>query len=85
MDEIIGGWRTLHDEELHYLYSSPNTIRMIKSRNIKWVGHVARMGRRRMHTGFWQENKKESDKYQDLDEGRWFILQCILEKQDGVV
>jgi hypothetical protein len=39
-DEVIGGWRKLHNEELHNLYTSPNIIRMIKSRRLKW----ARMG-----------------------------------------
>jgi hypothetical protein len=43
-DEVTGGWRQLHNEELHNLYSSPSIIRMIKSRIIKWAGHVARMG-----------------------------------------
>jgi hypothetical protein len=38
------GWRKLHNEELHNLYSSPSIIRMIKSRRIRWAGHVARMG-----------------------------------------
>jgi hypothetical protein len=42
--EVTGGWRTLHNEELHNLYSSPSIIRMIKSRRISWAGHVARMG-----------------------------------------
>ena len=37
------GRRKLHNEELHYLYSSPNIIRVIKSRRIEWAGHVARM------------------------------------------
>jgi hypothetical protein len=46
-DEIIRGWRKLHSEELHNLYSSPNIIRMIKSRRIRWAGHVARMGEKR--------------------------------------
>jgi hypothetical protein len=41
-DEIIG-WRKLHNEELHNLYSSPNIIRMIKSRRIRWAGNAARM------------------------------------------
>jgi hypothetical protein len=43
-DEIIRGWRKLHNKELHNLYSSPNIIRMIKSRRMRWAGHVARMG-----------------------------------------
>jgi hypothetical protein len=43
-DEVTGDWRKLHNEELHILYSSPNIIRQIKSRRIRWVEHVARMG-----------------------------------------
>jgi hypothetical protein len=46
--EEIGGWRKLHNEELHNLYSFPSIIRMIKSRRMRWAGHVARMGRRGM-------------------------------------
>jgi hypothetical protein len=42
--EVTGDWRKLHNEELHNLYSSPNIIRMIKSRRMRWAGHVARMG-----------------------------------------
>jgi hypothetical protein len=44
---VTGGWRKLHDEELHNLYSSPSIIRIIKSRRMRWAGHVARMGKRR--------------------------------------
>jgi hypothetical protein len=44
-DEVIGGWRKFHNEELYNLYSSLNIIRMIKSRRMRWVGHVACMGR----------------------------------------
>jgi hypothetical protein len=42
--EVTGGWRKLHDEELHNLYSRPNIIRMSESRRMRWVGHAARMG-----------------------------------------
>jgi hypothetical protein len=40
---VIGGWRKLHNEELHNLYCSPNIIRIIKSRRMRWAGHVARI------------------------------------------
>jgi hypothetical protein len=46
-DEITGKWRRLHNEELNNLYSSPNIIRLIKSRRVRWAGHVARMGKGR--------------------------------------
>jgi hypothetical protein len=44
-DEVTGGWRKLHNEELHGLYSSPSIVRVIKARRMRWAGHVARMGR----------------------------------------
>jgi hypothetical protein len=43
-DGVTEGWRKLYNEELHNLYSSPIIIRIIKSRRMKWAGHVARMG-----------------------------------------
>jgi hypothetical protein len=48
-DEVTGGWRRLHNEDLHNLYSSPNIITMIKSRRTRWAGHVARMGGEEEH------------------------------------
>jgi hypothetical protein len=43
-DEVTGEWRKLHNGELHNLYSSPDIVRQIKSRRMRWAGHVARMG-----------------------------------------
>jgi hypothetical protein len=45
-DEVMGGWRKLHNEELHNLYSSLDIIRMIKSRRMRWAGYVARVQKR---------------------------------------
>jgi hypothetical protein len=46
-DEVTGEWRKLHNEELRDLYSSPSIIRIVKSRKMRWAGHVARMGEKR--------------------------------------
>jgi hypothetical protein len=51
-DEVTVGWRKLHNEELHNLYSSPSIIRMIKSRRKRWSEHVARTWRTGMHRGY---------------------------------
>jgi len=47
MDMVTGEWRKLQNDELNVLYSSPSTVRLIKSRRMRWTGHVAPMGERR--------------------------------------
>jgi hypothetical protein len=46
-DEVTREWKKLHNEELHNLYSSPDIIRQVKSRRMRWAGHVARIGEER--------------------------------------
>jgi hypothetical protein len=60
-DEIIGGWRKLHNEELHNLYSSPNMMRLIKSRKMGWAGHVACMGEKLNAYRILVGSQKEKD------------------------
>jgi len=61
---VAGGWRILHKEELHNLYNSPNIIKVVKSRRVRWTEHVVYMGE--MHTIFWLENLKVRDHSEDL-------------------
>jgi hypothetical protein len=55
-DEVTGVWRKLHNEELNDLYSSPNTVRVIKSRGMGSAEHIARLGEGRGCKWFWWEN-----------------------------
>jgi hypothetical protein len=60
-DEVTGEWRKLPNEELHDLYSSPNIIRIIKSRRMRWAGHLARMDEKRNAYRLLWESQKERD------------------------
>jgi hypothetical protein len=68
-DEVMGEWRKLHNEELHNLYSSSDIIRQVKSRRIRWAGHVARMGEEKKCTWFWWEIQREGDNLEDQGVG----------------
>jgi uncharacterized alkaline shock family protein YloU len=70
---VAEGWRRLHNEELHNLYVSPNIIRVIASRRVRWVENVARMGEMR--------NLKERDHSEDLGVDVKIILERILGKR----
>ena len=76
-DEVTGEWRRLHIEELNDLYSSPNIVRVIKSRRMRWVGHVARMGEERGCIGSWWGNWMERDHWGDLGIDGCIILGWI--------
>jgi hypothetical protein len=58
-DEVTGGRRKLHNEELHNLYFSPSKIKLIKSRIMRWEEHIARMVRRGLHVEYLCEKQKE--------------------------
>jgi len=58
-DEVTGEWRRLHNEELNDFYFSSNIVRVIKSRRMRRVGHVARMGEERGCIGSWWGNRRE--------------------------
>jgi len=78
--EVTGDSRKLHNGELNDLYSSPNFIRVIKSRRMRWAGRVAHMGRREVYTGFWWGNLSERDHLDDPGVDGRIILRCIFWK-----
>jgi len=84
-DEIMGEWRRLHNEELNDLYSSPNIARVIKSRRMRWAGHVARMGEETGCIGSWWGNRRERDHWGDLGVDGRIILGWLSRKWDVCV
>jgi len=82
-DEVTEEWRKLHNEELNDLYCSPNIVRVIKSRRMRWAGHVACIGRREAYTGFWWGNLRERDHLGDPGVDGRVMLRWISTKWDG--
>jgi hypothetical protein len=77
-DEVTEGLRSLHNEELHDLYSSPSIIRIIKSWKIRWGGVAALTGRRKMFLGCWLESQREGHHQEAQDVVGWITLGWIL-------
>jgi hypothetical protein len=65
-DEVTGEWRAIHNEELYDLYCLPNIVRVIKTGRMRCSGHVSRIGKMRVHTGFWWGNLWERGNSEDL-------------------
>jgi hypothetical protein len=77
---VTGEWRRLHNRELHALYSSPNIIRVMKSRRLRWAGHVARMGERRSAYRALVGKPEEGGHLEDPDVDGRIILKWIFER-----
>jgi hypothetical protein len=73
-DEVKGGWRGLHNEEVHNLYSTPNIFRMMKSRKMRWAGHVERMGKKRNGIRLLVGKPEGKRPLGRQDVGGWIIL-----------
>ena len=81
--EETGEWRRLYNEELNDLYCcSPNIVRVIKSRRMRWDGHVARMGEDRGCIRSLWGNRRERDHWGDLGVDRWIIMGRISRRWD---
>jgi hypothetical protein len=78
---VTRGWKKLHSEELHNLYSSPNIIRMIRPRSMRQAGYVACMGIREMHKKFWLESLKGRYHSEDIHIDGRIILKWIFGTQ----
>ena len=84
-DEVTGEWKKLHNEEISDLYTLPNIVRLEKSRRMRWVWHVARMGEGEGCTGFWWGNLNERDHWGDPDADGRIILRWNFRRWKGIV
>jgi hypothetical protein len=76
--EEDGQWRKLHNDKLHSLYSSPNIVRVIKSRTMRWAGHVAHMGRGEVFAGLWLGGQNVRDHWEGIGVGGRITLRWTL-------
>jgi len=81
-DEVTGNGGDCINEELNDLNTSTKTVRVIKSRRMRWAGHVARMGAERECIGSWWGNRRERDHLGDLGVDGWIILGWISRRWD---
>jgi hypothetical protein len=81
-DEVTGKWRRLRDEELIDLYCSPNIVRVIKSRKNRWVGYVARMGKKRCVCWVLVSKPEGNDRLGDQGVDGRIILRWFFRKLD---
>jgi len=79
---VTGEWRRFHNEELNDLYTTHNIVRVIKSRRMRWAGHVARMGEERGRIGSWWGNRMEGHHWGDLGVDVRIILGWISRRWD---
>jgi hypothetical protein len=84
-DEVTGEWRKLNNEELNGLYSLPNIVRVVKSRRMRWAGHVARLVEERGVHRVLVGNLRERGRWGDPDVDGRIILRWMFRKLEGIV